>query len=58
MCWTTLPIMCSYLDNGYFTILEKLKYAIKYNIYYYVVVAVFAVFFLISLLIAQLKPLK
>ena len=39
MCWTVLPILMAYLDNGYFSFKDKFIYGIKYNIYYYLIAA-------------------
>jgi len=58
MCWTLIPILCCYLDNGHFTFKKKLWYAFMYNVYFYVIAGIIGVLILASLFIAKLAPVK
>lgn len=58
MCWTVLPLMCYYLDNGHFSIKNKLLHAIRYNLCFYGVAGVIGVVILASLVVTKLQVLR
>lgn len=55
MCWTVLPILMAYHDNGYFTMKEKICSAIRYNVVYYLIIFGIAIIIMILLLIKGMQ---
>ncbi|KAI9141131.1 LMBR1-like membrane protein-domain-containing protein [Paraphysoderma sedebokerense] len=53
LTWFIIPIMQSYLDCGGFTVIQKFRKAVKYNVWYYVTVGAIGIVFLIYIAIAR-----
>ncbi len=51
LSWVILPVLEAYLDNGYFRVQEKLKYAVKYHLAELGIMAVVGVVGLILVLL-------